>query len=127
MSRTMTARLARKSTSWLLFLLCITLLAWRIDFRIEQCQPSSVSAPATVAFFDVNERNAATLNETHFNVCARFAADQPRLLVVVDPLAVSTAHLMETDRRRLETPPLLSGLFAVSIPLLPNPPPTPLA
>jgi hypothetical protein len=126
MSRPGTARLARNSTSWLLILLCTALLAWRVDFRIEQCHPSSV-APAAVAFFDTNERNIATLDKAHSDERVHFVAEQPHRLVDLDNPAFGPVQLTETDRRRPETPPVLSRLVDLAVPLFPNPPPTSLA
>jgi hypothetical protein len=123
MSQSRTARLARNSTGWLLLLLCTVLLAWRIDFRIEQYHLSSVATPTAVAFFDANERNIATLDETHFSLGARFVQEHPHFLADADHPAALAVQLTETSRRRPETPPVLSGSLVHSVPLFPNPPP----
>jgi len=127
MSRSGTARLARNSTSWLLVFLCIALLAWRIDSRVEQYRPSNLAAPSSIAFFDANERNIATLDAAHLNLRPRFSADQPHLILDASDLVSARGLPTYTNKGWPDTPPVSSRVVDFPVPLLPNPPPTPLA
>jgi hypothetical protein len=105
----------------LLVLLCAALLAWRVDFRIEQCHPSTARVPvsASIAFFDANERNIASLDAP----CA-----QPHSVAETRSFAfcaVSRPPLLQrTDRWSPEASPTLPDIPLTSVALLANPPPS---
>ena len=124
MSRSRTAEFARHSASWLLLILCIALLAWRIDYRVEQCEAASPTSPAVVAYFDANERNAASLDEMHLDPHTRFGPDYSHLRLDLDSVTAVIFQARETASRPPEIPPVLPGLFVRSTSNLPNPPPT---
>jgi len=107
--------------------LCIALLAWRIDSRVEQYRPSALAVPTSIAFFDANERNIATLDAAHMNQRPRFSAGRPHLILDAGDLVSARGLLTETNQSWPDTPPRLSRIVDFSVPLLPNPPPTPLA
>jgi hypothetical protein len=123
MSRSRSARFARNLAPWLIVLLCSAMLAWRIDTRIEQYHPSGIGTRAAVAVFDANERNTATLAETHFKVHARLVAEHPVDHAEVDGIAALALRLMEAGRRRPESPPVLLGSDVQPVSLFPKPPP----
>ena len=124
MSRLETARMARNSTSWLMLLLCTALVAWRVDFHIEQYQLPSVSIPA-IAFFDANERNLSTRYES--SPSPDLFTERCGLILVVDGLTSARSQLTKSNQSLPETPPMLSRVADVSVPLLPHPPPASLA
>lgn len=127
MSRSATAQLARHSTNWLLLVLCIALLAWRIDFRVEQCHASTPSSPAVVAYFDVNERGVASLDETHLDLHTHVVDENAQLRVDLHSLTATLDRLTTRMRRSLEKPPVASGPFIHPVSTFPNPPPSSLA
>ena len=128
MSRLDIARFARKPTSWFLLFLCLSLLAWRINFRIEQCQLSNAGTPVVVAFFDSNERNMTFLDEMELNLRAPNAAGHLPFESNVDSSVVSFLQTTATHRCQRKDPVLaLSIVFVFSAPLFSNPPPTVLA
>jgi hypothetical protein len=108
--------------------LCIALLAWRINSRFEQYRPSTSAVPSSIiAFFDANERNIATLDAAHLDQRPRFSAERPHLVLDAGDLVSAQGLLTETNQGWPDTPPRLSRIVDFSVPLLPNPPPTPLA
>jgi hypothetical protein len=119
MLRSETARFARR-TSWLLVFLCTALLAWRVDYRIEQCRASSAQTHTAVAFFDTNERNLASVDAALAYV--HFASEAPQLLFCVGSLAAEPQQ--QTKLRRPETAPALPDIPLHSFSLYANPPPS---
>jgi len=111
------------STGWVLLVLCTALIAWRIDFRIEQCRPSGFGNTAAVAFFDANERNLAKLDETQPAPGWRSVAEQQSSLgqsAHPSPRAACAAKPLLSS---FEKPPALKDIFCRSVSLFPNPPP----
>ena len=123
MPRSGTARLARLSTGWVLLVLCTALIVWRIDFRVGQCRPSSFGNTGAVAFFDANERNLATLDETQLALGWRSVAEQQSSLGHSAHPPLRAACAAKPVLSRLEKPPALRDIFPHSISLFPNPPP----
>jgi hypothetical protein len=110
----------------LLVFLCIALLAWRIDSRVEQYCPSTSAVPTSViAFFDANERNIATFYEAHLSLRPSFFAERPHLILDAGDLVSTRGLPTETNKGWPDTPPVLSRVVDFSVPLLPNPPPPP--
>ena len=119
MSRSETARLAPRSTSWLLFFLCISLLAWRISFRVEQYHPSSASSLPAVTFFDANERYIASRDAVQTQL--RFATEHDLLFCVY---GFEALPLRLTERREPDTSTVLPDILLYSVSLFSNPPPS---
>jgi hypothetical protein len=118
MSRSETARFARSSISWLLLILCTSLLAWRISSRMEQYHPSSAGSPAAVAFFDANERNIASFDITQPQL--RLVAEEHHRLFCLDSPEVLPQL---TDTSQPDTSAVLPDIFLYSVSLFSNPPP----
>ena len=123
MSRSVQARFARQSTSWLLLVLCIALLAWRIDYRIEQCHSSHACAPAVVAYFDANERNVVSPGETNLDLHTRADAESYAADFNADGPAAHVVAATERTSGPPENPPVVAGSFIQSFASLPKPPP----
>jgi hypothetical protein len=129
MSRSEAARLARNLRNQFLLLLCIALVAWRIDYRIQQNHVSSVGSSSAVAFFDANERNIATLHEAKSSLRSHSIAGPFHLILDVDRAVSLLIEETQTGKHQRwhETPPVLSRYLDDSVLLLPNPPPARLA
>jgi len=52
------------ATTWLLLLLCLSLLGWRYNTRLEQYRISAPGSSVTISIFDANERNYALAHGT---------------------------------------------------------------
>ncbi len=116
------ARELRRATTWLLILLCISLIAWRLDSRIEQYHPSSTGSPASVAFFDANERNIISLESSRLPLHP--ASEPPDTLASLEHLQLHPAQPIH--RIRLDQP-VLPAILIYSVTLFSNPPPPSLA
>jgi hypothetical protein len=121
-SKSKAARSVLGSTLWLTVLLCASLLAWRLDFRVAQYHPSSASA--AVAFYDANERNTASL-DTAFPQSLVVLSDRVQLFSLA-PLEKALA-LPSARPDGPDTPTALPDLFLCSASLFSNPPPFSLA
>jgi hypothetical protein len=113
-----TARSSWNSTAFLLILLCLSLLGWRLSTRLEQYHPSDAGRSATVNFFDANERNIASIDEARSH--SRQAAEEQDLLFYVvrfEP-PVRLARRGHPDTRTLLPP-----IYVDSVSLFSNPPP----
>jgi hypothetical protein len=103
----------------MLILLCTSLIAWRLNSRIEQYHPSSTGAPVPAAFFDANERNITLLEASR--VPFHPTSEPPDTLTSLEnlqPLPAPPIHRIQLDQSVL--PPVL----IYSVTLFSNPPPS---
>jgi hypothetical protein len=105
----------------LILFLCISLLAWRLDSRVEQYHHSSAGPRAVVAFFDANERNIASF-DTAYSQPRCVAGDHDQLFFLARPETVLIQQPF--SRERLETQTAPPDVFFYSAPHFPNPPPS---
>jgi hypothetical protein len=117
------ARSSRRAPTWLLVLLCISLLAWRLNSRIEQYHPSTAASTAAVAFFDANERNITSLEASREP--SHPAPRQAHTLVSLD--RPQPRRPQPIDRDRLPHHPVLPAILIHTATLFSNPPPSSLA
>jgi hypothetical protein len=114
-----TARRIRRATKWFLVLLCISLIAWRLNSRIEQYRPSTPVSTAAVAFFDANERNITTLEASC--VPLHSASDLIATLVSLDRPQPQRAQTIY--RNQPLNHPALPTILIHTATLFSNPPP----
>jgi hypothetical protein len=113
-----TARSSRNSTVFLLILLCLSLLGWRVSTRLEQYRPSVAGRSAAVNFFDANERNIASIDEAR-STSRDVAGEQDWLFLAVR----FVPPVQPTRRFQRDTRTLLPPIYVDSVSLFSNPPP----
>jgi hypothetical protein len=123
MSPSETRQFSWNATSWLLLLLCLSLLGWRYNTRLEQYRLSASRSSVTISIFDANERNYIQAHGTGARPLS-VAEAQDRLYVAVE----SPAQVVRPIRRGLPDARLKPGLtLAHTVSLFSNPPPPSIA
>jgi hypothetical protein len=106
------------ATTWLLLFLCISLLGWRYNSRLEQYRPPAAGSSATISIFDANERNYESAHATRQQV--RAISEEGDLL---DRVARPELPVQPTPRGAFDRPALPSDTSLYSVSLFSNPPP----
>ncbi len=114
-----TGRSEWSSTSWLLLLLCISLLGWRYSSRLEQYRPSATGPSATVSTFDANERNYESARATRLQSRA-LSEERDRIGCFGRPELL----IQIISRRPPDRPAVPRYTLAYSVSLFSNPPPS---
>jgi hypothetical protein len=113
-------RFDRSLSKWLWMLLALCLIGWRVGSRVEQYRPSIAfgSHQAQITFFDANERNKASLDESRCR--SRVVAERTDCLLPVAGLEppVHPAYRSQWGDRTALPPIYVKSVFLFS-----NPPP----
>jgi len=102
-------------------LLALCLVGWRVGSRVEQYRPSIAfgSLQTQVTFFDANERNKASLDESRSRSRAIAERTDCRL-----PVAGLEPPVHPAYRSQWEDRTALPPVYIDSVSLFSNPPPT---
>ena len=113
-------RLNRSTTKWMWMLLALCLIGWRVGSRVEQYRPSIAfgSLQTQVTFFDANERNKASLDESRSRSRAIAERTDCRL-----PVAGLEPPVHPAYRSQWEDRTALPPVYIDSVSLFSNPPP----